>query len=176
MRIDPVPPSFYTRPPEAAVPERRSVPETSPDLSQQINGFSRPGITVEISPEGRAAYERQKTVEGVSGIEKTAGVQECETCKNRKYQDVSNDPSVSFQSATHISPEQAAGQVLAHEYEHVSSEQAKADREGRRVISQSVSLQTSFCPECGRMYVSGGTTRTVTAEDNAKTPDTAADA
>ena len=41
-------------------------------------------------------------------------------------------------------------------------EQAKAQREGREVVSQSVSLHTAICPECGKVYVSGGTTRTTT--------------
>ena len=30
-----------------------------------------------------------------------------------------------------------------------------------KVISASVSIHTSICPECGRSYVSGGTTRTM---------------
>ena len=46
--------------------------------------------------------------------------------------------------------------------EHVYREQAKADREGREVVSQSVTMHTGICPECGKSYVSGGTTRTVT--------------
>jgi uncharacterized protein with PIN domain len=56
--------------------------------------------------------------------------------------------------------------VSAHENEHVTNEQTKADQEGREVISQTVTLQTSICPECGRVYVSGGTTRTMTAAKN----------
>ena len=38
---------------------------------------------------------------------------ECQTCKNRKYQDGSNE-NVSFKSASHISPEAAAGGLLAY--------------------------------------------------------------
>ena len=45
---------------------------------------------------------------------------ECQTCKNRKYQDGSNE-NVSFKSASHISPEAAGIRVAAHEAEHVSS-------------------------------------------------------
>ena len=45
---------------------------------------------------------------------------ECETCKNRKYQDGS-DEMVSFKSAAHISPEASASRVRAHEQEHVSN-------------------------------------------------------
>ena len=41
-------------------------------------------------------------------------------------------------------------------------EQAKAQQEDRKVVSQSVTYHTDICPECGKTYVSGGTTRTVT--------------
>lgn len=88
---------------------------------------------------------------------------ECQTCKERKYQDGSDDPGVSFKTASHIDPELAASKVRGHEMEHVVREQAKALREDREVVSQSVSYQTAICPECGRAYVSGGTTRTTTA-------------
>ena len=30
------------------------------------------------------------------------------------------------------------------------------------MVSQSVTLHTAICPECGDVYVSGGTTRTTT--------------
>ena len=50
--------------------------------------------------------------------------------------------------------------------EHVFHEQSKAEREDRKVVSQSVTLHTDICPECGKVYVSGGTTRTVTKADN----------
>ena len=87
---------------------------------------------------------------------------ECQTCKNRKYQDGSDDPGVSFKTATNIAPERAAAAVRGHEQEHVVREQAKAQREDRKVVSQSVTLHTAICPECGDVYVSGGTTRTTT--------------
>ena len=87
---------------------------------------------------------------------------ECKTCAERKYQDGSDDPGVSFKTAAHISPEQAAAKVRSHEYEHVVREQSKADRENKEVVSQSVRLHTDICPECGRTYVSGGVTNTVT--------------
>lgn len=87
---------------------------------------------------------------------------ECKTCAERKYQDGSDDPGVSFKTAAHISPEQSATKVRSHEYEHVVREQSKADRENKEVVSQSVRLHTDICPECGRTYVSGGVTNTVT--------------
>lgn len=88
---------------------------------------------------------------------------ECKTCEARKYQDGSNDMGVSFQTPTHIAPENAAAAVRGHEMEHVSREQAKAEREGRRVVSQNVRLHTDICPECGKVYISGGVTSTTTA-------------
>ena len=87
---------------------------------------------------------------------------ECQTCKERKYQDGSDDPGVSFKTPTNIAPEQAASAVRGHENEHVVREQAKARQEGRKVVNQSVTYHTAICPECGTAYVSGGTTRTVT--------------
>ena len=88
---------------------------------------------------------------------------ECQTCQNRTYQDGSNDPGVSFKSPTKISAAQAATAVMGHEMEHVSRNRSKAESEGREVVSQSVTLQTGICPECGKSYVAGGVTRTVTA-------------
>ena len=90
---------------------------------------------------------------------------ECQTCKERKYQDGSDDPGVSFKTPTSVAPEQAAGAVRGHENEHVVREQAKARKEDRKVVSQSVTYHTGICPECGTTYVSGGTTRTVTKAD-----------
>lgn len=84
---------------------------------------------------------------------------ECETCANRKYQDGS-DEMVSFKSATHISPEAAATAVRAHEGEHVSNAYDKAAKNNGEVLNASVAIHTSVCPECGRTYVSGGTTTT----------------
>ena len=84
---------------------------------------------------------------------------ECETCKNRKYQDGS-DEMVSFKSAAHISPEAAASRVRSHEQEHVSNAYKKASQNNGKVLSTNVSIKTSICPECGRSYVAGGETRT----------------
>ena len=84
---------------------------------------------------------------------------ECETCANRKYQDGS-DEMVSFKSATHISPDAAATAVRAHEGEHVSNAYDKAAKNDGEVVNASVAIHTSVCPECGRTYVSGGTTTT----------------
>ncbi len=87
---------------------------------------------------------------------------ECKTCENRRYQDGSDDMGVSFQTPTKLNPSEAAARVKSHEMEHVGRNQAKAEREGREVVSQSVTINTAICPECGKVYVSGGLTRTVT--------------
>lgn len=85
--------------------------------------------------------------------------EECQTCKNRKYKDGS-DEMVSFKTPTRISPESAAAAVRAHEQEHVSNAYAKAATNNGKVIAASVSIHTAICPECGRTYISGGTTHT----------------
>lgn len=100
--------------------------------------------------------------QGAESAQKALEEGECKTCEERKYQDGSDDMGVSFQTPTNIKPEQAASAVRGHEMEHVVREQAKADREGRKMVSQSVTMHTEICPECGKSYVSGGTTRTVT--------------
>ena len=125
-------------------------------------------------------YEENKGAPAMAGLENGEGPEEavgaesaqkaleegeCQTCEKRKYQDGSDDMGVSFQTPTNIAPEQAASAVRGHENEHVVQERAKADREDRRVVSQSVTLHTDICPECGKAYVSGGTTRTVTAAE-----------
>lgn len=85
--------------------------------------------------------------------------EECETCKNRKYQDGS-DEMVSFKAAGHIAPESAAAVVMGHEQEHVSNAYQKAKDGNGEVVRASVQLKTSICPECGRTYISGGETNT----------------
>ena len=116
------------------------------------------GDKVPATPEKHASRETDLKEREL----KKQGVIECQTCSNREYVDVSNDPGVSFKSPTKISPNQAAAAVSSHEGEHVTNEQARAKEEGREVLSQTVVLHSDICPECGRAYISGGTTRTVT--------------
>ena len=85
----------------------------------------------------------------------------CETCENRKYQDGSDDPGVSFKNASKINGSAEAA-VRAHEYEHVSHNQAEAAREDKEIVYQSVRIKHGICPECGTSYVAGGETVTVT--------------
>lgn len=107
----------------------------------------------EVSPEESADPDTHKKIGRKSSPE------ECQTCKERKYQDGS-DENVSFKAAAHISPEAAGAAVRAHEGEHVSNAYKKAAEEGGKVINASVMIHTAICPECGRTYVSGGTTST----------------
>lgn len=94
---------------------------------------------------------------------------ECETCKNRKYVDGS-DEMVSFKSPQHMSPTEAASRVASHEQEHVSNAYMKASQNNGHVVSCSVAIHTSVCPECGRTYVSGGTTTTSIKYANESNP------
>ncbi|MEN6623181.1 MAG: hypothetical protein ABFD50_16740 [Smithella sp.] len=64
-----------------------------------------------------------------------------------------------MQSPTHLSPDEASGAVIAHEQEHVQHNAEKAKREGENAVSF-VQIHTAVCPECGKIYVSGGTTTT----------------
>lgn len=93
---------------------------------------------------------------------------ECQTCKNRRYVDVSNDSSVSFQTPTRVAPAAAGAAVRAHENQHVAHNQEAADRNGQKVVYQTVTIKTAICPECGKTYVAGGVTKTVTKTDNSK--------
>ena len=101
---------------------------------------------------------------------KRLGLKECKTCQSRTYVDSSNDPGVSFKTPTQLSPAAADSAVRAHEGEHVYRETAKAESQNRRVISQSVQIFTDICPECGRVYTSGGKTTTVTAAQSESNP------
>ena len=108
-------------------------------------------------------YISPSDVQSLSASEKRSlirsGQLECETCKSRKYQDGSDEMD-SYKSASHISPEAAGAAVRSHEQEHVSNAYSKAAKNNGQVVNASVSIQTSVCPECGRTYVSGGTTTT----------------
>lgn len=125
------------------------------------DGPKAPGAAGEDGPRNPLSVKEAGDAKSAQEVAEEA---ECQTCKRRKYQDGSDDPGVSFKTPTHVSPEQAASAVRGHEHEHVVREQAEADRTDRKVVSQSVTYHNEICPECGRVYVSGGTTRTVTAE------------
>lgn len=93
---------------------------------------------------------------------KRVGAIECSECASRKYVDGSDDPGVSFKAPTQMNPSEAALKVVSHEMEHYTRESADAKRNNREVLSNSVRIFTSICKECGKTYVSGGETTTVT--------------
>ena len=151
-----------------AAPVQRGVSQREVQLPSPRQGAD----PVEMAVRGRIQYVDPDTqaLQGEKAVQESKSAQEvmeegqCQTCKARKYQDGSNDPGVSYQTPTNIAPTQAASAVRGHEQEHVVREQARAKREGREVVNQSVTLHTDICPECGKVYVSGGTTRTTTRE------------
>lgn len=153
--------------PVAPVPAVPAVGRDQPS-AVQLSGFRyQPGTDpVELSVRDRIQYLSPEELETEIAKSKSAqeimAEAECQTCKERKYQDGSDDPGVSFKTPTNVAPELAALAVRGHEQEHVVREQAEARREGRDVVSQSVTYHTAICPECGKVYVSGGTTRTST--------------
>ena len=104
-------------------------------------------------------YTNNRTQMNVNATEDAGKVQsdECQTCKNRKYKDGS-DEMVSFKTPGHISPGESYSKVMAHEKEHVANAVSEGRKENKELVSVSVSLQTAVCPECGDSYVSGGTT------------------
>ena len=144
---------------------------TPPDSGRGAFPDRSPAYTVELSPR---ALELSSTMPGAAaretpgslsptGESSGAGPVECETCANRKYRDVSNDSTVSFQTPTKLAPAEAEVLVRAHEQEHVSHEQVSAKERDEKVVSQNVVIHYGICPECGRPFVSGGTTTTVTS-------------
>ena len=103
----------------------------------------------------KAGPEAERTVVRNPGesTEKKAGRKsspaECQTCKERKYQDGS-DENVSFKAASHIDPNAAASRVRSHEQEHVSNAYKDAAQNNGKVLSCNVTIKTAVCPECGR--------------------------
>ena len=127
-----------------------------------------------MTPYEKKLYEEKREKMGLSDPlkefkEHTDPNCECETCKNRKYQDGS-DEMVSFKTAQHINPNAAYSAVRAHEQEHVSNAYTKAYQDNGKVIQASVSIHTAICPECGRTYIAGGTTHTQIKYYNEESP------
>ncbi|MCQ2081556.1 MAG: hypothetical protein MJZ11_07845 [Lachnospiraceae bacterium] len=85
---------------------------------------------------------------------------ECETCKNRKYQDGSDEGDVSYKAPTHISPATSTAKAMSHEMEHVANAYSKAANGNGKVLQASVRLKMAVCPECGTSYCAGGETTT----------------
>lgn len=136
------------------MPYQSSTAYGSAATGMSIAGAQTSGQNMGISGVNAKDVEEKA---GVNGIKKPST--ECQTCKERKYQDGS-DEMVSFKSPTHISPQNAGVAVRAHEQEHVRNAYAKASKGNGKVLSANVAIHTATCPECGRSYVSGGLTTT----------------
>lgn len=127
-----------------------------------------PGTRTDTANIGKVTLNPGESTRVAPG--KKSSPAECQTCKERKYQDGSNESNVSFQTAQHVSPGAAASAVRAHEGQHVSNAYKKAAEDGGKVLQASVAIHTSICPECGRTYVSGGTTTTKIRYSNEENP------
>ncbi len=127
---------------------------SEPDVNAAIPGIQSPEKT-----EDAGKVEKNPGESEVKAPGRKSSPAECETCKERKYQDGS-DEMVSFKSAAHISPTEAPAAVRAHEGEHVSNAYKKAAQKGGKVLRASVTIKMAICPECGRSYVAGGQTDT----------------
>lgn len=121
-----------------------------------ISGMSN-NYTIPISNISRVTpVNTDNTVDSSSKVQPV----ECQTCKERKYVDGSNDPDVSFKTPGHISPESSYAKVSSHEREHVANAVAEGAKPNAQLVSSTVTLKMGVCPECGRSYVAGGLTKT----------------
>lgn len=183
MDVSPISPYIYNTPtqvggvamPATVAPEIAAPAVSAPTEVEAPDG----GVILQFST-GNVPKSGNYTSEGVP-VEDSKRIQmdkarmknesePCQTCAERKYQDGSDDAGVSFKAATNIAPGAAASLVRAHEQEHVSREGSKARDKGLNAMS-SVTIHTSICPECKKVYVSGGTTVTQVQADPSKVID-----
>ena len=120
-----------------------------------VNGYNH----IKAGPEAEHTVVRNPGESTEKKAGRKSSPAECQTCKERKYQDGS-DENVSFKAASHIDPSAAASRVRSHEQEHVSNAYKDAAQNNGKVLSCNVTIKSAVCPECGRTYVSGGTTHT----------------
>lgn len=157
------PVATYTGSSAAAAPERGQTPDAEQTAQQTASAPTEAtGNTPAVI---RNPGESTRTQAG-----KKSSPAECETCKNRKYQDGSDEGDVSFKAAAHIDPKASAARVMSHEREHVSNAYKKAAEHNGKVMACNVTLKTAVCPECGRTYVAGGTTATQIKYFNEENP------
>ena len=132
------------------------------DYKQQKNANDSQAIAGKIASLENRINNLQQRLDKLKEKDSEKDNGECQTCKNRRYQDGSDDPGVSFKTAGKIDPASAEAVVRSHEYEHVNHNRAKAAREDKEIVYQSVVIKHGICPECGDTYVTGGQTTTVT--------------
>ena len=160
MMISPIMGTSYYNPVAAYISPSASA---SPDSRQTADAEQTAAQSMPGSPEASEdapAVIRNPGESTRKQAGKKSSPAECETCKNRKYQDGSDEGNVSFKAASHIDPKASAARVMGHEREHVSNAYKKAAQGNGKVMSCNVTLKTAVCPECGRTYVAGGTTAT----------------
>ena len=100
---------------EATAVAKQSAAQNTPLAQTQIPTL-REGIDpAEFAVRSRMQYvDQEQDTQGVQTGKSAQEVMEegeCQTCKERKYQDGSDDPGVSFKTPTQIAPEQAASVV-----------------------------------------------------------------
>lgn len=154
-----IPRGYLSSPEDAAAPQKLFIRQGADPAEYAV----RMRMQHMEEPAASGLPGQKEEMKGIQNVQKAAEDGECQTCEQRKYQDGSDDMGVSFKTPTKIAPEAAGAAVRGHEQEHVTRERAKAEREDRRVVSQTVTLHTDICPECGKVYISGGTTQTTTA-------------
>lgn len=124
-----------------------------------VNGIGTYTPTYYNTIEYRVSGKEEPTRQELRAL-KRSGAVECQECANRKYVDGSNEGDVSFKAPGHISPQSSAATVMAHEQEHVANAYESASKNNGQVLRATVTLDHAICSECGRSYVSGGTTGT----------------
>ncbi len=146
-----------------------SIPGTS--VKDTLNDLKSQRKTLQEQMQKTGAGELQSKITSLDKrignlekrVNKVTGEEECQTSKNRKYKDGSDDPGVSFKTSQKITGDVGVA-VRGHEQEHVVRERAAAARENKEVVSQSVRIKSGICPECGKPYCAGGETVTVTKD------------
>ncbi len=155
MTISPIMGTSYYNPygannaytgPSTASPYRQEQPAGAPSSGQEepagtaeAAAQGMPGVAHE-SEDGRVIIRNPgESTERQAG--KKSSPAECETCKNRKYKDGSDEGDVSFKAAAHIDPKAAAARVRSHEQEHVSNAYQKAEKNNGKVVSCNVSIK-----------------------------------
>ena len=148
-------------------PQTANKEKTGPHVPEHGAAIPKTPVQEKSGAEGnymKLGEDRQtkELTEAEIRFKKKTGEIECQACSSRRYVDVSDDAGVSFQTPTHVPAAQSGQAVMSHEMEHVASNRAQAAKEGREVVSSSVTTSQAICGECGRAYTSGGTTTTTT--------------
>lgn len=127
-----------------AAPERGQTPDAGQTAAQ-----AAPAPTEAAN--GAPAVIRNPGESTRKQVGKESSPAECETCKNRKYQDGSDEGDVSFKAAAHIDPKASAARVMGHEREHVSNAYKKAAENNGKVMACNVTLKTAVCPNAAAL-------------------------